>query len=75
MLAGLRPTALLGLNPGEVMLAAAHEGDLAAARKTGLATAFIARPLEHGPGAPETAAATADWDLAGESILEIADLL
>jgi len=71
----LRPTALLGLNPGEVMLAAAHEGDLAAARKTGLATAFIARPLEYGPGAAATVAATGDWDLAGGSIPEIADLL
>jgi 2-haloacid dehalogenase len=71
----LRPTALLGLNPGEVMLAAAHEGDLAAARKAGLATAFIARPLEHGPGTAATVTATADWDLVGESILEIAGLL
>jgi 2-haloacid dehalogenase len=71
----LRPAALLALEPGEVMLAAAHEGDLAAARKTGLATAFIARPLEHGPGTAETVAATADWDLVGGSIPEIADLL
>src|ERR1700761_1711037 len=71
----LRPAALLGLQPGEVMLAAAHEGDLAAARKTGLATAFIARPLEYGPGAAATVAATGDWGLAGGSIPEIADLL
>jgi 2-haloacid dehalogenase len=71
----LRPAALLALEPGEVMLAAAHEGDLAAARKTGLATAFIARPLEHGPGTAETVAVTADWDLVGGSIPEIADLL
>jgi 2-haloacid dehalogenase len=73
----LRPAALLGLKPGEVMLAAAHERDLAAARTAGLATAFIARPLEHGPGMAEagTGAATADWDLAGASITEIADRL
>jgi 2-haloacid dehalogenase len=59
------------------MLAAAHEADLAAARTAGLATAFIARPLEHGPGmaGAGAGAATADWDLAGASITEIADRL
>jgi 2-haloacid dehalogenase len=80
----LRPAALLGLQPGEVMLAAAHEGDLAAARAVGLATAFIARPLEYGPGVTGAGAAGAgaagagagaDWDLAGASITEIADHL
>jgi len=68
----LRPAALLELAPGEVMLAAAHEADLAAARAAGLATAFIERPLEHGPGAAQARTATADWDLAGVSITEIA---
>jgi 2-haloacid dehalogenase len=69
-----RPAALLGLEPGEVMLAAAHESDLAAAREAGLATAFIARPLEYGPGgAADTG--TGDWDLAGAAITEIAGLL
>jgi 2-haloacid dehalogenase len=71
----LRPAALLELAPGEVMLAAAHESDLAAARAVGLATAFIARPLERGPGAAGAVAATTDWDLAGASITEIAGLL
>ncbi|HKE39767.1 MAG TPA: haloacid dehalogenase type II [Casimicrobiaceae bacterium] len=41
---------LLGLAPREVMLVAAHKYDLAAARKCGLKTAFVRRPLEHGPG-------------------------
>jgi 2-haloacid dehalogenase len=71
----LQPVALLGFKPGEVMLAAAHESDLAAARKVGLATAFIARPLEHGPGVAQARAATADWDVAGASITEIAGRL
>ena len=71
----LRPAALLELEPGEVMLAAAHEADLAAAREAGLATAFIARPLEHGPARRGPGRPTADWDLAGESITEIARLL
>jgi 2-haloacid dehalogenase len=69
------PAALLGLEPGEVMLAAAHEADLASAREAGLATAFIARPLEHGPKAVGRSAPREDWDLAGMSITEIAELL
>jgi 2-haloacid dehalogenase len=40
---------LLGLEPGEVMMVAAHGLDLKAARGEGLATAFVSRPLEWGP--------------------------
>jgi 2-haloacid dehalogenase len=69
------PAGVLGLEPGEVMLAAAHDGDLAAAREAGLATAFIARPLEHGPDAVGPSVPGGDWDLAGTSITEIAGLL
>ena len=71
----LRPAALLGLEPGEVMLAAAHEGDLAAAREAGLATAFIARPLEHGPSGANGERAAGAWDLDGTTITEIASQL
>jgi 2-haloacid dehalogenase len=39
---------LLRLEPGEVMLAAAHSSDLAAAQSYGLATAFFPRPAEFG---------------------------
>ena len=42
--------ALLGLQPAEVMLVAAHPWDLAGARAAGLRTAFVERPLEYGPG-------------------------
>jgi 2-haloacid dehalogenase len=71
----LRPAALLGLGPGEVMLAAAHEGDLAAAATAGLATAYIERPLEQGPDAARDVSATGDWDLTGKSITEVAGQL
>jgi 2-haloacid dehalogenase len=71
----LRPAALLGLEPGEIVLAAAHEADLAAARRSGLATAFISRPLEQGPGIPGAGVATQSWDLAVSSITELADEL
>ena len=40
---------LLGLEPGQVMMVAAHQGDLRAAAAQGLRTAFVPRPLEFGP--------------------------
>lgn len=46
------PARLLGVEPGELMLVAAHPRDLAAARRAGLRTAFVDRPLEYGPGSP-----------------------
>ncbi len=41
---------LLGLEPWECMMVAAHESDLLAAKAMGMRTAFVPRPLEHGPG-------------------------
>ena len=41
---------LLGLQPSEVMMVAAHKSDLKAAQAVGLRTAFVERPLEFGPG-------------------------
>ena len=40
----------LGLAPAQVLMVAAHNADLKAAKAQGLATAFVARPKEHGPG-------------------------
>ncbi len=40
----------LGLKPAEIMMVAAHKYDLDAAKNQGLGTAFVARPLELGPG-------------------------
>jgi 2-haloacid dehalogenase len=39
----------LDLKPAEVMMVAAHLGDLRAAQTVGLKTAFVTRPLEFGP--------------------------
>jgi 2-haloacid dehalogenase len=41
---------IFDLQPSEVMLVAAHEDDLDAAKACGLQTAFIERPLEYGVG-------------------------
>jgi len=74
-MAYLTPAHFLGLEPGEVMLVAAHNADLAAARQTGLATAYIPRPAELGPNQHRNLAPTADWDLLAESITDLADRL
>jgi 2-haloacid dehalogenase len=47
--------AAFGFAPAEILMVAAHSGDLAAAASHGLSTAHIARPREHGPGGGETA--------------------
>ena len=45
---------ILDLKVGDVMMVAAHLGDLRAAKKVGLKTAFVPRPLELGPqGKPD----------------------
>jgi 2-haloacid dehalogenase len=66
----------LGLAPAQVMMVAAHNPDLKAAKAQGLATAFVARPLEHGPG--QTANLEPDRscvDLAAGDFVELAERL
>ena len=56
--------AALGLAPEAVMMVAAHNFDLAAAREAGLATAFVPRPEEYGDGPVGTPDLTPsdDWE-------------
>ncbi|MDN4645501.1 HAD-IA family hydrolase [Arthrobacter sp. PsM3] len=68
----LRTAEFLDLRPGAVMLAAAHNNDLHAAREAGLATAFIARPTEYGPDQIADLTPESDWDLSASSITELA---
>jgi len=45
---------ILDLKPADVMMVAAHLGDLRAAKQVGLRTAFVVRPKEYGPnGKPD----------------------
>ena len=67
--------ALLGLQPHEVMLAAAHNFDLQAAQALGLRTAFIARPTEYGPGQTKDLRPEGEWDLAVTDVEELAQRL
>ena len=71
----LRSAELLNLRPAEVMLVAAHNGDLAAARATGLATAFVGRPTEYGPHQKHDFKADSDWDIVADSFHGVADAL
>ncbi|MEG3084711.1 haloacid dehalogenase type II [Sphingomonas sp. PB2P12] len=66
---------LLGLDPGELCLVAAHHSDLAAARACGLATAYIDRPMEYGGRPAPDADQAQAWDHAVTSISALADRL
>lgn len=63
----------LGLPPAQVMMVAAHNGDLKAAKAQGLATAFVPRPREHGPGqTTDLAADPSCVDLPASSFVDLA---
>ena len=64
--------ALLGLRPEEVMMVAAHNYDLAAARGEGMATAFVPRPLELGPGQKSDLGPEAAWDVVASDFEDLA---
>ncbi len=64
--------ALMDLEPGQVMLAAAHNNDLANARKCGLMTAFWPRPTEYGPNQVRDYTADQDWDVVATDIEDLA---
>ena len=66
---------LLCLKPEQVMMVAAHNGDLAAAQKNGLKTAFVARPTEYGPLQKVDFEATGNWDIVARDFGGIADKL
>jgi 2-haloacid dehalogenase len=59
----LKTAAVLGLPPAEIVMVAAHNGDLAAARACGFKTAFVPRPTEHGPQQTTDLEPQQDWDI------------
>jgi 2-haloacid dehalogenase len=66
---------LLCLPPEQVMMVAAHNGDLKAAQQNGLKTAFVARPTEYGPHQKYDFEAKGDWDVVAKDFGGIADRL
>lgn len=65
----------MALEPGEVMMVAAHNDDLHAARKAGLMTAFFPRKTEYGEGQTIDVDATSNWDFVTENLAELAEKL
>ena len=67
-----RTAAFLDLKPAECMMVAAHNGDLVAARGRGFHTAFVSRPLEHGPNKTRDLKAEHDFDVIADSFVDLA---
>jgi len=63
------------LAPGQVMLVAAHQNDLAAAHDCGLKTAYIERPMEFGSTQLKDVSANPENTLHAKNIVELASLL
>jgi 2-haloacid dehalogenase len=66
---------LLGLKPQEVMMVAAHIGDLNAARSFGLRTGFIHRPKEYGPTRQADDAKPGQFDVVSRDMIDLASQL
>jgi 2-haloacid dehalogenase len=71
----LRSAAALGLQPREVTMVAAHNGDLQAAQALGLQAAFVPRPTEHGPGQASDLEPEGDYEVVAGDFLELAEAL
>jgi len=63
------------LAPEAVMLVAAHQNDLAAARECGLNTAYIERPMEFGSTQIKDVSPNPENTLHAENIIELSSLL
>jgi len=65
----------LGLEPAEIMMVASHKYDLRAAGGLGFRTAFVARPLEFGPGGAADVAYSEEFDVNASDFLDLAEQL
>jgi 2-haloacid dehalogenase len=66
---------ILSLRPEQVMLVAAHNNDLAAAKAVGLKTAFVPRPTEYGPLQNRDFGPEGEWDFVVNDLNDLADRL
>ena len=67
--------AILGLEPHEVMMVAAHKDDLRAAQAAGLRAAFVQRPWEFGAPAKKDLKPEKDFDVNAADFLDLATKL
>jgi len=65
--------AALRLSPDRVMMVAAHNADLAAARRAGLKTAFVPRAHEHGPDQRCDLEPLSNWDIIANDFIELSE--
>lgn len=66
---------LLGLRPDEVMMVAAHKGDLQSAQKVGFKAAFVPRPMEFGPERTVDTSPESDFDFNATDFEDLASQL
>jgi len=66
---------LLGLAPEQLMMVAAHVDDLVGARNAGFRTAFVSRPLEHGPRGHVETIAQGSVDIIATDLIDLAEKL
>jgi len=71
----LTAVSLLELKPEEVMMCAAHSGDLMSARGFGLRTGFIHRPGEYGPTRKADDARAGEFDVVSSGMEDFASKL
>jgi 2-haloacid dehalogenase len=71
----LTAVALLSLQPQQVMMVAAHQGDLLAAGKLGLKTGFVPRPLELGPGRTPDPTPDPSFTVVANDFMDLAEKL
>jgi len=65
----------LHLSPYQICMVAAHNDDLAAARRCGLRTAFVRRPQEHGPQQTTDLEPSENWEFSVDSLDDLATQL
>lgn len=68
----LKAAQLLGLQPEEIMMVAAHNGDLLAAKAVGFSAAFVYRTTEYGPNQTTDLVPDASVDVVAENFVELA---
>ena len=66
---------MLGCQPHEVMMVAAHNDDLKHARSHGMRTAFVLRPTEYGPQQQTNLKAAEAWNVVASDFGELASAL
>lgn len=66
---------LLAIMPGDLCLVAAHHSDLAAARRCGLMTAYVDRPMECGGAPTPDRDQRQNWEWQATSLTNLADQL